>query len=61
MTTCESDGSLKSYRCQKEEQCDDCWMVDHVKECNGCDHYDHPEKIIAGVDFTESLKDLQNL
>ena len=42
MTTCEYDGSLKTYQCAREEQCDDCFMVDHLKECNGCTHYDHP-------------------
>jgi hypothetical protein len=36
MTTC------GSFKCQREEQCDDCFMVDHVKECDGCEHYDHP-------------------
>ena len=38
MKTCE----LQS--CQREEQCDDCWMIDHCKECSGCEFYDHPEK-----------------
>ncbi len=26
MTTCEEDGSIKAFKCQREEQCDDCWM-----------------------------------
>lgn len=38
MTTCDS------YRCQKEEQCDDCFLTDHLKECAGCEHYDHENK-----------------
>lgn len=42
-TVCESDGTAKSYKCQREEQCDDCWLVDHLKECNGCEHVDHPK------------------
>lgn len=37
MTTC------NSYECQKYEQCDDCFLIDHMKDCAGCDHYDHPE------------------
>lgn len=35
MTTCH----LSS--CQKEEQCDDCFLVDHLNECAWCEHYDH--------------------
>lgn len=35
MTTC------NLYRCQREEQCDDCFMVDHQKECGWCTMYDH--------------------
>lgn len=43
-TTCEVADSEKAFRCQTEEQCDDCFMVDHLKECNWCEHYNHPEK-----------------
>ena len=39
MTTC------NLYKCQREEQCDDCWLVDHCKECSGCDYVDHPKNI----------------
>lgn len=42
LTLCEEDGTIKAIRCQREEQCDDCWMIDHLKECSGCKHYDHP-------------------
>lgn len=34
--------SCDTYRCQREEQCDDCFLLDHLKECSGCQHYDHP-------------------
>ena len=42
MTTCEVADSVKAWKCQTEEQCDDCFLVDHLKECNGCEFYDHP-------------------
>lgn len=38
MTTC------NLYRCQREEQCDSCWLIDHQKECNWCEFYDHDER-----------------
>lgn len=38
LTTC---GSIK---CQQEEQCDACFLEDHLKECAGCTEYDHPTK-----------------
>jgi hypothetical protein len=41
-TTCEVADSVQAYKCQTEEQCDDCFMVDHLKECEWCEHYDHP-------------------
>lgn len=43
MTVCDygANPSLKAFNCIREEQCDDCFMVDHKKECNGCEHYDH--------------------
>lgn len=41
MTTCEVAGSLEAYKCQPEEQCDDCFMIDHLKECEWCEQYDH--------------------
>ncbi|TCU78885.1 hypothetical protein EDE08_101668 [Bradyrhizobium sp. R2.2-H] len=41
MTTCEYDGTASTYNCQREEQCDDCFMVDHQKECGWCEFYDH--------------------
>ena len=46
MTTCDygANPSEKAFNCQREEQCDDCFMVDHLKECTGCEHYDHPTK-----------------
>lgn len=43
MTTCEYDGSVKAFNCIREEQCDSCFMKDHVKECPGCAHYEHDE------------------
>lgn len=43
-TTCEVADSVKSFKCQREEQCDDCFMVDHLKECSGCEHYEHGKK-----------------
>ena len=33
-----------SYKCQREEQCDDCFLVDHLKECAWCELYDHEER-----------------
>jgi hypothetical protein len=42
MTTCEYDGDPRQLECQREEQCDDCFMIDHLKECEWCEHYDHP-------------------
>src|SRR6266850_2032300 len=41
-TTCEVADSVQAYKCQREEQCDDCFMIDHLKECEWCEHYDHP-------------------
>lgn len=41
MTTCEYDGGIKEWNCQREEQCDVCFMIDHQKECYWCLHYDH--------------------
>ena len=41
-TTCEIADSVQAYNCQREEQCDDCFMIDHLKECEWCEHYDHP-------------------
>ena len=42
MTTCEVADSVQTDKCQREEQCDDCFMIDHLKECEWCEHYDHP-------------------
>jgi hypothetical protein len=42
MTTCEVADSVQADKCQREEQCDDCFMIDHLKECDWCEHYDHP-------------------
>lgn len=36
--------SCDSYACQREEQCDECFLIDHLKECEYCEHYDHPVK-----------------
>jgi hypothetical protein len=33
---------MESYECAKYEQCDNCFLEDHLKECPGCNHYDHP-------------------
>lgn len=56
MTTCESADSVRAFKCQTEEQCDECFLKDHVKECTGCEHYDHPEtpqqsleRVYAGI------------
>lgn len=38
MTTCDY------YVCQREEQCDSCWLIDHQKECSWCEFYDHDER-----------------
>ena len=35
MTACEK------YSCQRFEQCDDCFMIDHLKVCTACEEYDH--------------------
>lgn len=44
MTTCEYDGDPRQWACLHDEQCDDCFMVDHLKECAWCTHYDHPSR-----------------
>ena len=41
ITTCEVADSVQAYKCQTEEQCDDCFMLDHQKECGWCEYYDH--------------------
>jgi hypothetical protein len=41
MTTCEVADSVQAFKCQTEEQCDDCFIIDHHKECDWCEHYDH--------------------
>jgi len=41
MTTCEIADSVKAFNCQREEQCDDCYLIDHLKECAGCEMYEH--------------------
>lgn len=43
-TTCEVADSIQAYECQRIEQCDDCWLIDHQKECNWCEFYDHDER-----------------
>jgi hypothetical protein len=35
-----------TYSCATEEQCDDCFMVDHLKECAWCTEYDHEERTL---------------
>jgi hypothetical protein len=40
MTT-EPTSVCGTYRCAAEEQCDDCFMIDHEKECGWCAEYDH--------------------
>lgn len=40
-TTCEVADSVIAWKCQTEEQCDDCFMVDHEKECGWCENYNH--------------------
>jgi hypothetical protein len=47
MTTCEVADSVQAYVCQREEQCDDCFMIDHLKECDWCEHYDHPTRKLS--------------
>lgn len=42
MTTCEVADSVEAYKCITEEQCVHCFMIDHLKECEWCEHYDHP-------------------
>ena len=42
-TICEVADSVKAFNCQRVEQCDDCWLVDHMRECKGCEHVDHPK------------------
>ena len=43
-TTCEVADSVKAFNCQREEQCDDCFIVDHKKGCSWCEHYEHGAK-----------------
>jgi hypothetical protein len=40
MTT-DQTSSCGTYRCAAEEQCDDCWLIDHERECGWCEEYDH--------------------
>lgn len=44
-TFCKDADSVKAMKCQREEQCDDCFMVDHEKECEGCSEYEHNESL----------------
>jgi hypothetical protein len=44
MTTCEVADSVQADNYQREEQCDDCFTIDHLKECEWCEHYDHPTR-----------------
>lgn len=48
MTTCDY------YVCQREEQCDSCFMVDHQKECGWCEEYDHDERKLEVSHGTET-------
>lgn len=41
MTVCEYDGDPRQWACIREEQCDNCFMIDHQKECDWCTMYDH--------------------
>lgn len=67
MTTCEVADSVQAYKCQTEEQCDDCFMIDHKKECHGCSAYEHDETPVnvskelesAYEEYKKSLIDLQ--
>lgn len=38
-----------NYECAKIEQCDSCWLIDHLKECNGCTFYDHPKALVEQI------------
>jgi hypothetical protein len=59
MTTCEYPDSVRAYECITEEQCDECFLVDHLAECNGCEHYDHPTRDMPGFEGTlEALSKL---
>jgi recombinational DNA repair protein RecR len=49
MTTCEVADSVEAFKCQTEEQCDDCFIIDHQKECGWCEHYDHTVRTLAVV------------
>ena len=44
-TTCKYADSVEAMKCQRIEQCDDCFTIDHLKECDGCKEYDHPELV----------------
>lgn len=55
-TVCEEDGTIKAFNCQREEQCDDCFMVDHLKECVGCEEYEHMSEEAARKEHDEELK-----
>lgn len=57
-TTCDygANPSIKAFNCEREEQCDDCFLVDHLKECAGCKEYDHPQdKEVAAYDALMDL------
>jgi hypothetical protein len=43
-TTCSYDGDIRQWNCQRDEQCDECFMADHLKECEWCTEYDHEER-----------------
>jgi hypothetical protein len=47
MRTFEVADSVQAYKCQREEQCDDCFISDHQKECDWCEQYDHTVRKLA--------------
>lgn len=47
MTICEVEDSVQASRCIREEQCDECFMIDHRKECNGCEYYEHKPRAFS--------------
>lgn len=62
MTNCEYDGDPRQWACEREEQCDDCFMIDHLKECDGCDHYDHPQATFKSIpELVEEKAQAMNL
>jgi hypothetical protein len=61
ITTCEVADSVKAYECQRYEQCDDCFMIDHQKECGWCTEYDHTVRKLEVKDLCNEAPSIDEL